>query len=153
MVELWVFKHKGWVFNVHVGGVDWLVRCSFCGDVVVSKCPLCGRFVCSLHYDVVRGLCVGCVEALCEFCGGSLSIARCVYCSRLGCDRCLTQLDNVRRACRECMDRRGLRVEEARRGLERLRELTLKLYEGGFKVLTARRARHVEFKLINSKQP
>jgi len=104
-------------------------NCSFCGERARFKCPLCGRLVCSTHYDPSRGLCIGCVEALCELCNGSLSIARCIYCGRLGCDRCLVQLDNVRRACKECIEVRVLRVEEARRGLERLREVTLRHFK------------------------
>ena len=103
-------------------------RCSFCGSDAVLECPLCGRPVCRGHYDATRGLCAGCVEALCEFCGVRLSIARCIYCGRLGCDACLVQVDNVRRACRECLDGRASRLEEARRGLEALRRLTYRVF-------------------------
>jgi len=104
-----------------------LNKCSYCGDKVVVRCSLCGRSVCSIHYDQVRSLCVGCIEALCELCRSNLSIARCIYCGKLGCDECLKQLDNVRRACKECIARRVLKVEEARRGLVRLADLTYKL--------------------------
>jgi hypothetical protein len=51
----------------------------------------------------------------------------CIYCGRLGCDVCLVQVDNVRRACRECLDRRALRLEEAWKSLEALKHLTLRM--------------------------
>jgi hypothetical protein len=101
--------------------------CSFCGVNAIFECPLCGRIVCERHYNATRGLCTGCIEALCDFCNKSLSIARCIYCGRLGCDVCLVQVDNVRRACRECLDRRALRLEEAWKSLEALKHLTLRM--------------------------
>lgn len=88
---------------------------------------MCGRSVCSIHFNEGRGLCCVCVDALCSFCNTRLSVARCIYCGRLGCDSCLVQVDNVRRVCRDCLSSRALRVEEALRGLERLRVLTLRM--------------------------
>jgi len=105
------------------------LSCSICGDPASTRCPMCGRLVCGRHFDSGRGLCYVCLEALCEVCGSRLSIARCIYCGRLGCDSCLVQVDNVRRACRSCLEARDVRVGEALMGLERLRGYTLRVFK------------------------
>lgn len=88
---------------------------------------MCGRFVCRDHFNVPRGLCVVCIDSLCEFCGSRPSIARCIYCGKLGCTECLVQIDNVRRACRDCVRLSSVRIQEIRVELNRLREVTRRL--------------------------
>ncbi|MDM7275793.1 MAG: hypothetical protein P3X22_006750 [Thermoprotei archaeon] len=102
--------------------------CELCGSPASSVCSLCGRLVCPDHYGR-DGVCSACLSALCSFCGVRLSIAKCVYCGRLGCESCLVQVDNVRRACRDCLLNVEVKVEEARRGLERLRSIVARLRE------------------------
>ena len=77
--------------------------CELCGKPGVAKCRMCGRTVCSEHYDEKSRLCKVCSMSLCEVCGRRVAIGRCVLCGRLGCEDCLVQVDNVRRICRECL--------------------------------------------------
>lgn len=99
------------------------MACEICGSPAAARCPLCGRAVCERHMDR-SGMCAVCKEALCEICGERLSVARCVSCGRLGCDSCLTQIDNVRRICAECL--KGQRSPDAAE-LRRLSEAVISL--------------------------
>ncbi len=82
--------------------------CEICGEVEAKyTCRLCGRRVCSKHFNSNRGICSVCEMSLCEICGEYLSISYCPICGRLGCSDCLIQLTPVVRVCRDCLNKYG----------------------------------------------
>ena len=93
--------------------------CHICNEYPAKgRCSKCGRPVCSRH-AAGNGLCIICNEALCRICRSELSITHCISCGRLGCHKCLIQLDNVRRVCIECVRRGNIIevLEERRKGI------------------------------------
>ncbi|MCE4624433.1 MAG: hypothetical protein F7C35_01025 [Desulfurococcales archaeon] len=73
------------------------------------RCKVCGRIVCRQHYNPETGTCTFCEELKCQICGKRPSLGYCLVCGRLGCDLCLIQVDNVRRVCRECLEKYGMK--------------------------------------------
>ncbi len=84
--------------------------CSICWEKPARyECKICHRKVCEDHYDPETGLCSLCKATLCEICGRRLSVGYCSVCGRLGCSECLVQIDNVRRVCKGCLAKLGLK--------------------------------------------
>ncbi len=81
--------------------------CEICGSEAEYTCSMCGRRVCSRHYDRGKGLCAYCSSTLCQLCGERLAIAACPVCGRVVCDKCSVQLTPVVRLCRDCYTRLG----------------------------------------------
>ncbi|RUM47335.1 MAG: hypothetical protein DSY37_02800 [Hyperthermus sp.] len=99
------------------------VLCEVCGVRRAERvCPLCGRMVCSSHYDEDRGICSLCAETLCENCGRNLSITQCPVCGSLVCSDCSVQLTPVVRICTRCASKRVSLDDIARKEVVMLAE-------------------------------
>jgi len=75
----------------------------------VARCRLCGRPVCSAHWDAASGLCTACREALCSVCRERLAVASCSICGRPVCSACGIQVTPAVRLCPDCARRYGAR--------------------------------------------
>ncbi|OYT61030.1 MAG: hypothetical protein B6U75_00045 [Desulfurococcales archaeon ex4484_217_1] len=78
-------------------------KCEICEELeAVHICKICGRCVCSEHFNAKRRICVVCEESLCEICRKYLAIGSCTKCGRIVCEKCSRQLDPVRLVCILC---------------------------------------------------
>ncbi|MEM1628001.1 MAG: zinc finger HIT domain-containing protein [Desulfurococcaceae archaeon] len=77
--------------------------CEICGErEAIYKCKLCGRRTCSIDFNLGKGICNVCDDALCNICGNALSIGYCKICGRIGCEDCLIQVSLVEYVCKNC---------------------------------------------------
>jgi len=80
------------------------LKCELCLQRGATyRCRVCGRAVCSTHYDPKLGVCTLCRSALCRICGTNLAVGHCNICGRLVCAKCSLDLDGVRRICYFCL--------------------------------------------------
>ncbi len=71
------------------------MRCEICiidSREAIHRCPLCGRYVCDVHFVREHGICKICDMTLCYICRERFAVAVCAVCGRPICER-----DSVRR--------------------------------------------------------
>jgi hypothetical protein len=86
-----------------------LIRlCDICEEKpAVTRCRICGRYVCSDDFDHSINACKACSATLCQVCRERLAVGHCARCGRLVCRR-----DSVRvglsRYCIDCARELGI---------------------------------------------
>lgn len=78
---------------------------------VVSRCRICGRWVCSKHIGE-DGICAVCRDLMCQVCGKRLAVDACVVCGRLVCREDSVELQPGIRVCRFCWPRLNSIIKE-----------------------------------------
>ena len=80
-----------------------LTECEICNKKVskINVCNICGRQVCNIHYDTIRGICEVCKLTLCEVCREYLAAGVCSICGRLVCEDCSVK-EKAALICLEC---------------------------------------------------
>ncbi len=92
------------LFDLSSTFFSMLKKCEICGKETskLYRCNLCGRLVCSEDYNLKKGICIACEEALCQVCRKNLSTGYCKYCGRLVCEECSVRV-GAEIVCKECI--------------------------------------------------
>ncbi len=118
------------------------MKCEVCSiNPAEKQCNQCGRRVCSKDYEVEKGICRICNEALCKLCNEHLAITTCPICARPICAYCSRQVTVAIRICRECyMEYNKPKVwppprlvKQAERVYKELSSLTLSFIHGSIR--------------------